>query len=72
MGNTQKTERFARKYNARDILFDLKRSLLTLLFRLAALLYMPEGKEIATQLWEETLAELPSAPVQEALQAMSH
>lgn len=41
-------------------------------YRLAALLYKPEGKEIATQLWEETLAELPSAPVQESLQAISN
>jgi hypothetical protein len=41
-------------------------------YRLAALLYKPEGKEIATQLWEETLAELPSTPVQEALQAISN
>lgn len=40
--------------------------------RLAALLYQPEGKEIAAQLWEETLAELPSAPVQESLQALSY
>lgn len=39
---------------------------------LAALLYKPEGKEIAAQLWEETLAELPSAPVQESLQALSY
>ncbi|KAL6898680.1 hypothetical protein GGI43DRAFT_408311 [Trichoderma evansii] len=39
---------------------------------LAALLYKPEGKQIVNQLWEETLAELPSAPVQESLQALSN
>ena len=40
--------------------------------RLAAMLYTPQGKEIANQLWEETLVELSSTPIQESLKTFGN
>ncbi|KAF4125699.1 Short-chain dehydrogenase [Geosmithia morbida] len=39
---------------------------------LAPILYTPEGEDVANALWDETLAELPSSPVQEALKEFSN
>lgn len=39
---------------------------------LAAIIYTPQGKEIANQVWEETLAELSFAPIQESLQVFAN
>lgn len=67
MGSTPKTERYGREYCLPST---SRWTLLTDTIRMAPIIYKPEAQDIGKQLWDETMAELSFAHLEEAIQAV--